>query len=130
MSNRREFIKVLAVTTGGWMMLRSFDAFAKKMAIPLDKIEKLKTVGGSAMLKVKDTTILFIRDSETNIKALDPVCTHMGCITAYNDKTKLIECPCHGSRFDIDGHVAHGPAVKPLKSYAASLSSDRIIVDL
>ena len=130
MSDRREFLKGLVVATGGLVVLKSFDAFAKEFAIPLDKVEKLKTVGGSVMLKVKDTNILFIRDSETTIRALDPVCTHLGCIVAFNNEAKRIDCPCHGSKYDLDGNVVHGPSNKPLKKYEASISGDRILIDV
>jgi nitrite reductase/ring-hydroxylating ferredoxin subunit len=130
MTNRREFLKGLVVATGGLALLRSSNAFAKKLAIPLDKAEKLKTLGGSAVLKIKDMTILFIRDSETTIRALDPICTHLGCIVAYNSQAKRIDCPCHGSKFDLDGKVVHGPAAKPLKTYEASISEDRILIEV
>ena len=130
MPNRREFIRGLALATGGLALLSSSSAFAGKLAIPLDKAEKLKTVGGSAVLKVKDMTILFVRDSETSIRALDPVCTHLQCIVAYNQQAKRIECPCHGSKFDLEGKVTHGPASKPLKTYEASISGDRILVEV
>src|SRR4051812_2932688 len=44
---------------------------------------------------------------------LTAVCTHTGCIV---DKVAdgLIECPCHGSRYRLDGTVARGPAPRPL----------------
>jgi Rieske Fe-S protein len=41
-------------------------------------------------------------------------CSHLGCsINWVKDKTRF-ECPCHGSRFSIDGKVIHGPAMFPL----------------
>jgi Rieske Fe-S protein len=82
------------------------------------------------VLKIKDMSKLFVRDSETSIRALDPVCTHLGCIVAYNNQAKSIDCPCHGSKFDLDGKVVHGPAAKPLKTYEASISGDRILVEV
>ena len=48
------------------------------------------------------------------VYALSAVCTHLGCITRYKSDERAIACPCHGSRFDIEGNVTHGPAPRPL----------------
>lgn len=44
-------------------------------------------------------------------------CPHMGCSLLFNYKDTTWDCPCHGSRFDIDGHVIEGPS-----TYSISLS--------
>ena len=43
-----------------------------------------------------------------------PRCTHFGCLLNFNVAERTWDCPCHGSRFDIDGNVIEGPAVKDL----------------
>jgi cytochrome b6-f complex iron-sulfur subunit len=48
------------------------------------------------------------------VYALTAVCTHLGCITRYLSDEKCIACPCHGSRFDLEGNVIHGPAPRSL----------------
>ncbi|MGW2858974.1 FAD-dependent oxidoreductase [Streptomyces sp. NPDC001205] len=55
------------------------------------------------------------RDDAGNLHAVSAVCTHMGCLVAFNNAERTWECPCHGSRFGIDGEILQGPALKPLE---------------
>jgi cytochrome b6-f complex iron-sulfur subunit len=56
----------------------------------------------------------FVIGGANGIYALSAVCTHLGCITRYKSDESAIACPCHGSRFDLEGNVTHGPAPRPL----------------
>lgn len=55
------------------------------------------------------------RDDEGRLHAVAARCTHLGCIVDYNSAERSWDCPCHGSRFDLDGSVLAGPAVTPLE---------------
>ncbi len=48
---------------------------------------------------------------ENGVKHIvDIVCPHMKCNLAFNKTEKTWDCPCHGSRFDIDGNLIEGPS--------------------
>ena len=39
------------------------------------------------------------------------ICPHMKCYLIFNYVDKTWDCPCHGSRFTIDGDIIEGPSV-------------------
>ena len=57
-------------------------------------------------------------------------CSHLGCSVAYSTDSKRFLCPCHGSQFNVDGQVVHGPAIYPLSRLTWKLGAkpDEIIV--
>jgi len=55
-------------------------------------------------------------------RALSSVCTHLGCMTRYQADEKVIACPCHGSRFSLEGEVLAGPALRGLRWFEMVLS--------
>lgn len=129
MDGRRGFMKKVIGAFGlGIVALKSGVAFAKKLAVPLDKVAALKQVGGSARIKLSGKEVLLIRDTEKTVKAMDPHCTHRDCLVGYNKKTGKVDCSCHGSSFDLNGKVLGGPATKNMKTYAASLAEGQIVV--
>ena len=56
------------------------------------------------------------RDDAGELHKVSAVCTHLGCIVTWNNAETTWDCPCHGSRFDVDGKVIQGPAVKDLEA--------------
>ncbi|MEX0172974.1 FAD-dependent oxidoreductase [Streptomyces sp. LMG1-1-1.1] len=55
------------------------------------------------------------RDDQGVLHAVSAVCTHLGCLVAFNNAERTWECPCHGSRFGVDGEILQGPALSPLE---------------
>jgi glycine/D-amino acid oxidase-like deaminating enzyme/nitrite reductase/ring-hydroxylating ferredoxin subunit len=70
--------------------------------------------GEAAILKLQGNNVAAFRDEEGALHACSAVCTHMGCLVGWNETDRTWDCPCHGSRFALDGSVLHGPAVSPL----------------
>ena len=72
---------------------------------------------------------LYVFNGADGCYAISSVCTHLGCNVKRGGPG--FECPCHGSRFDENGQVVHGPAPKPLAWYALTLSPHaQLVVDL
>ena len=71
-------------------------------------------------------SVALFRDAE-GVYAISLICTHLGCIVKHQGEG--FECPCHGSRFRLDGTVSKGPAPKPLPWCKVSGAGGRFIVD-
>lgn len=58
-------------------------------------------------------------------------CSHLGCPIGLNTSANTFDCPCHGSRFNLDGTVLHGPAPAPLSDLAWRQGDDpkTILID-
>ena len=54
------------------------------------------------------------KDESGKVQVFAQNCSHLGCSVALNSQDKSLDCPCHGSRFRLDGSVLHGPAAYPL----------------
>jgi cytochrome b6-f complex iron-sulfur subunit len=64
--------------------------------------------------------------TEDGFSAISLVCTHLGC-TVQQEGVDLF-CPCHGSRYGMDGTVLHGPAEKRLASLRVELATNGHII--
>lgn len=54
------------------------------------------------------------RDGSGDLHTVSPVCKHMGCFVRWNSAEGTWDCPCHGSRYDIDGEVISAPTARSL----------------
>lgn len=74
------------------------------------------------VIKQKGKSIAIYKDKSDKTHAVSATCTHMGCTVGWNNKDKTWDCPCHGSRFDKNGKVIHGPAIKDLPDVSLDLT--------
>jgi len=72
--------------------------------------------GEAAIIRNEEGTVGVHRDEQGALHAVSAVCTHLGCIVAWNGAEHSWDCPCHGSRFDPDGAVIEPPATRALTS--------------
>jgi Rieske Fe-S protein len=69
---------------------------------------------GAAIAKIGGEKAAAYRD-ESGIHAVSPACTHLGCHVNWNNAERTWDCPCHGSRYTVDGEVIHSPTVINLR---------------
>jgi Rieske Fe-S protein len=70
---------------------------------------------------IKEIPALLIRTPE-GFSALSLTCQHLGC--TVESKADGFLCPCHGSRYDLNGKVLVGPAQKGLKSLRVEITPE------
>ena len=54
------------------------------------------------------------RTDDGRLVVLSAVCPHLKCLVQWNPSAHTWDCPCHGSRFDVEGQVIEGPALEGL----------------
>lgn len=69
-----------------------------------------------------------VRTDESNVIAYSPQCTHLGCAYHWEESGNQFVCPCHGSRFSIDGKVLAGPASRPLDRYPVQVENSKLLI--
>ena len=70
-------------------------------------------------IAIDQKRVCIVREG-SRVAAISTTCTHLGCIVAPSPTG--FQCPCHGSRFDVDGNVTGGPAPKALAWFAVTLT--------
>ena len=125
-NNRRNLVKLLPyILVGGFTYpIGKFLFFSDnpniKISLPLKNIN-------NGITYIKQSQI-FIYKKDKNIDVYDAHCTHMGCILNFNKEQQHFNCPCHKSRFDIDGTNLRGPAKRDLDKITFKIKNKTIYI--
>lgn len=84
-----------------------------------DRVKALEEVspGVGRVISLDGERLAVYRAGNGDFSVLSAVCPHMKCLVRWNGAETTWDCPCHGSRFDIDGSVIEGPAYHPLQQH-------------
>ena len=61
--------------------------------------------------------------------ALYRKCVHLGCSVPFCPTSKWFECPCHGSKYSINGEYRSGPAPRSLDRFRVDIVGGKVVVD-
>jgi len=85
-------------------------------------------VGSGAVVAVGSKPAVVV-NTAAGVKAYSAICTHLGCIVAWDATTSTIVCPCHDGRFNpATGAVVSGPPPAPLPPLATAVEGDEIYI--
>jgi thiosulfate dehydrogenase [quinone] large subunit len=95
-------------------------SIAKVVDFPIGSTKEFVAADGSP-------AVLF--RTKTGVFAYSRVCTHQGCSVAYDSKSNLMICPCHGAEFDPtkDGAAVSGPTRMPLPKIKVEIKGTDIV---
>jgi cytochrome b6-f complex iron-sulfur subunit len=142
---RREFlyyiwgasIALFAAESAGllvWFLIPKFreGEFGGTFTVPIDELpevnaEPVNKPDGRFWLVNLDTTNadgeerMYQASDESGsiqgVAAIYKVCTHLGCIYSWIPVNNRFECPCHGSKYRLDGRRIESPAPRTLDRF-------------
>lgn len=98
------------------------NAGKKLIQYPINIISNTKSFIGNKLIKQKkwypenlvfkkeNGTLIAVYTKEKKEYIVTPTCPHMGCTLLFNEVEHTWDCPCHASRFDINGKCIKGPS--------------------
>lgn len=139
------FLGFFGMSTLSFLWPRLTGGFGTKITVG-DYEEVLREVGPAANFKPKfyaegrfylvyyegtaDTPVyLAVNAKETKLVALYRKCVHLGCSVPHCQTSMLFECPCHGSKYRLNGEYYGGPAPRGLDRFKVSIEGGKVVVD-
>lgn len=124
--NRRSFLSVTGASAGLLVVAGALPGCGNASISPPSgpvAAGNVSAISVGSLIMLAD--VIVARDA-SGVYAMSRACTHQGC--PVNDTSNGVagglKCPCHGSAFDGNGAVTHGPAGAPLQHYAVSIGAD------
>lgn len=102
------------------------------VALVVPRYPDLSREGGAVTLRFPggsgQENLLVVHPSANNYAVLSATCTHVGCPMGFDGQEAV--CPCHLSRFALDGKVTHEPATVPLKTYVCTYNAGTQVLSI
>ncbi len=110
-----------------WLRAAELESLPENQPVPVT----LRITRQDGYSQVVDRTVVYlVRTGEQDVRAMQSTCTHLGCRTAYDRRSKRILCPCHGGVFDVQGNVIDGPPPAPLPTLTTRVENGVVLVQI
>ncbi|MCY1031842.1 Rieske 2Fe-2S domain-containing protein [Corallococcus sp. BB11-1] len=98
--------------------------------VPLSEHPALREPGGHGHVRVPSALldVVVVHSADGCYRAVWRTCTHGDCAVDWDGALGVVECPCHGSRFGLDGQVVRGPASRPLAAFRTLRVGDSLFL--
>ena len=119
-----------SLDAGGLISCGDLTPGANQVRIELADVPALRTPGSAALVERPDALLnVWVLHLENGcFTAVWRVCTHGACDVEPREQSELY-CPCHGSRFALDGTVLQGPATRALRSFKVVRQGDALLLE-
>jgi cytochrome b6-f complex iron-sulfur subunit len=128
--NRRDFLCALALPIAAASCTQQVVDKPEQMVLEADLQTELLQVGDFKQNAVIGVWVQRIASGNTpgSFRCLSMICTHARCNTVYQTNVQEFHCPCHQSKFNVEGRVLNGPAADPLSSMTFRILNGRLQV--
>lgn len=149
--SRREFVTIVSAALGGvmgavigipaigYLLSPALKTQKSEAWIPLGKLENYpfntptlftftRTKVNGWEKTVNSYGVYILRTSESEVKVLSNLCTHLSCRVTWKAEANEYICPCHDGHFDIQGNVDSGPPPRPLDTYETKIEDGNLFL--
>jgi Rieske Fe-S protein len=149
--SRREFVTMVSAALGGvmgavigipaigYLLSPALKTQKSEAWIPLGKLENYplytptlftftRTKVNGWEKTVNSYGVYILRTSESEVKVLSNLCTHLSCRVTWKEEANEYICPCHDGHFDIQGNVDSGPPPRPLDTYETKIEDGNLFL--
>lgn len=104
---------------------------ASWLRIPLSEHPALAEPGAGEAIALPEEQLyaMVVHQEDGCYAATWSICTHGACELEWSAEDAELVCPCHGSRFGLDGAVLEGPATRALRTFAVVREGDTLLLD-
>jgi len=90
---------------------------------------KIEDFPVGSVTQVPDGRFYLARLADGGFLALYQRCTHLGCNVPWDQSQEQFICPCHSSKFSLEGELLNPPAPRPLDLFLVKIEDGMVKVD-